>query len=228
MAKGLDRGSLIISAGIFAAEASGQQAVGKLSMLHPGLRCALHVKDWTLVQDDVLNRASHIGFADITQARTHPDLETELVCDEELVVFARAQHPLAGRNTVSFEEMMQYPWVGSSLPAAWRQHLPAGERSFGMADDRGDRIVTRLAVENFTAMKQVVMAGNAISAGLWRMLHADLAGGAIVRLPVAGVEWMRANYGFIWRRGRSLSPAAATFMELVREIEAERQAVAAE
>ncbi len=220
MAKGLDSGTLLISAGIFAAEASGQQAMGVLSQRHPKLQCAVFVKDWVSVIEDVLNRASHLGFADITQARDHPDLETELVREEVLVVFARAGHPLSGRGTVTFEEMMQYPWVGTSLPAAWRPHLPDGERSYGVFDERGERIIPRLAVENFTAMRQVVKAGNAVSAGLATLIEDDIAKGTLVRLPVAGVEWMKANYGFIWRRGRSLPPAAIAFMEIVRAIEA--------
>ncbi|HSO47840.1 MAG TPA: LysR family transcriptional regulator, partial [Rhizobiaceae bacterium] len=170
MAKGLDSGTLQISAGIFAAEASGQQALGMLSQRHPKLRCAVFVKDWVSVIEDVLNRASHLGFADVTLARDHPDLETELIREEVLVVFARAGHPLSGRGMVSFEEMMQYPWVGTSLPAAWRPHLPDGERSYGVFDERGQRIVPRLAVENFTAMRQVVKAGNAVSAGLADLL----------------------------------------------------------
>ncbi len=219
MAKGLDSGTLQISAGIFAAEASGQQAMGVLSQRHPKLRCAVMVRDWVSVIDDVLNRASHLGFADVTQARGHPDLETELVREEVLVVFARAGHPLSGRSTVTFEEMMQFPWVGTSLPSAWRPHLPDGERSYGVFDERGERIIPRLAVENFTAMRQVVKAGNAVSAGLADLIADDLSNGSLVRVPVVGVEWMKANYGFIWRRGRSLPPAALAFMEIVRAIE---------
>jgi DNA-binding transcriptional LysR family regulator len=48
-----------------------------------------------------------------------------------------------------------------------------------------------------------------------------MADGELVHLPVVGVSWMRANYGFIWRRGRSLPPAAVAFMDIVRAIEAE-------
>jgi DNA-binding transcriptional LysR family regulator len=219
MAKGLDSGTLLISAGIFAAEASGQQAMGLLLQRHPKLRCAVFVKDWASVVEDVLNRESHLGFADITNAMAHADLETELVCAEKLAVFARAGHPLSGRGSVSFEEMMQYPWVGTSLPPAWRPYLPEGERSFGVLDERGERIVPRLVVENFTAMRQVVKAGDAVSAGPLRLLTTDIANGSIVRLPVVGVEWMKSNYGFMWRRGRSLPPAALAFMEIVRSIE---------
>jgi hypothetical protein len=39
-----------------------------------------------------------------------------------------------------------------------------------------------------------------------------------VTLPVAA-PWFSLNYGFIAKRGRSLSPAAKAFMEIVRAID---------
>lgn len=218
MAKGLDKGNLLISAGIFAAEASAQQAVGALSLLHPNLRCALFVKDWVAVIDDVLNRSSHLGFADISDAKDHPDLETELICEERLVVFVRGEHPLARRGQVSFKDMLEYPWVGTSLPRSWTANFPQ-EASYGSIDERSDRAVTRIVVENFTSMLRVVKNGNAICAAPRRLLEADMASAAIVELHV-DVPWMKANYGFIWRRGRSLPPSALAFMDIVRSIEA--------
>jgi DNA-binding transcriptional LysR family regulator len=225
MAKGLGKGNLLISAGIFAADSSAQQAVGALSLLHPNLRCSLFVKDWVGVNEDVLNRSSHLGFADITDARKHPDLETELVCEEQLVVFARGEHPLAQRNQITFADMLQYPWVGTSLPSSWRENLPQ-EASYGMIDERSDRAVTRIVVENFTSMLRVVKSGNAICAAPRRLVEAELKTGAIAQLQV-DLPWMKANFGFIWRRGRSLPPSALAFMEIVRTIEAASRAASA-
>ncbi len=100
-------------------------------LLHPNLRCALFVKDWVAVIDDVLNRSSHLGFADISDAKDHPDLETELVCEERLVVFVRAEHPLARRRQVSFKDMLEYP-LGRHQPAAlMARQFSAGEPSYG-------------------------------------------------------------------------------------------------
>jgi hypothetical protein len=41
-----------------------------------------------------------------------------------------------------------------------------------------------------------------------------------VTLPVEA-PWFRLNYGFIAKRGRTLSPAAKAFMAIVRAIEQE-------
>ncbi len=37
-------------------------------------------------------------------------------------------------------------------------------------------------------------------------------------LPI-DTPWLSLNYGFITKRGRTLSPAAEAYMEIVREIE---------
>ncbi|HKN28208.1 MAG TPA: LysR substrate-binding domain-containing protein [Roseiarcus sp.] len=46
----------------------------------------------------------------------------------------------------------------------------------------------------------------------------ELQDGLFVTLPF-DAPWLSLNYGFITKRGRTLSPAARAFMEIVREIE---------
>ena len=43
--------------------------------------------------------------------------------------------------------------------------------------------------------------------------------GACATLPVEA-PWLRLNYGFILKRGRTPSPAVSTFMAIARELEA--------
>jgi hypothetical protein len=42
--------------------------------------------------------------------------------------------------------------------------------------------------------------------------------GLCVMLPVT-LPWLRIGYGFVSKRGRTLSPAAIAFMQIVGEIE---------
>ena len=48
----------------------------------------------------------------------------------------------------------------------------------------------------------------------------ELSDGDFVRLPIA-TPWLSLNYGFITKRGRTPSPAAKAFMDIVRAIEFE-------
>lgn len=68
--------------------------------------------------------------------------------------------------------------------------------------------------------RQVVAASDAIGLNARPLIEPWLADGDIRILPLRE-PWMRLQYGFIFLRDRSLSPAAQKFMELVRQIEAE-------
>jgi DNA-binding transcriptional LysR family regulator len=221
LAKGLDSGSLSISSGLYPAEMSVQEAIGTLTTGHPSLLCKLMVKDWIDVPEDVGNRDFDIGVGDITEASTRADLETESLRISPVVIFCRAGHPLANKTTVTVPDILEFPWACPALPARMFDGIPKVSKPFGMLDESTKRIIPRIWVETFSAAKSVVLSGNALSAGPRQLIAKELAEGLVAALPLA-VPWLTLNYGFIWRRGRSLSPACLAFMQLVREIEQER------
>jgi hypothetical protein len=51
-----------------------------------------------------------------------------------------------------------------------------------------------------------------------KLFKRDFAGDLMDMYP----DLSLLDYGFIWRRGRSLSPACLAFMQIVREIEQKR------
>ena len=62
------------------------------------------------------------------------------------------------------------------------------------------------------------LCGDAISAFVPGQLRNELQTGLCVKLPLTQPN-LSVNYGFITKRGRTLSPASKAFMEIVREIE---------
>ena len=68
-------------------------------------------------------------------------------------------------------------------------------------------------------MLRVVEHSDGISGAPLFVIADEIADGRVVVLPI-DLPWLTLNYGFVWRRGRSFSPAAAAFMARVREIEA--------
>lgn len=223
LAKGLDTGSLSISSGLYPAEMSVQEAIGTLTTRHPTLLCKLMVKDWIDVPEDVSNRDFDIGVGDITEAATRQDLETECLRISPIVVFCRSGHPLSRQAAVTLLDILDFPWACPALPARMFDGLPKVSKPFGMLDETTKRVIPRIWVETFSAAKSVVLSGNALSAGPRQLIASELAERSVVALPLA-VPWLTLNYGFIWRRGRSLSPACLAFMQIVREIEQKRGA----
>ncbi len=112
LAKGLEIGELSVSAGPYPAEISGQRAIGMLSAQHPQLFVELKLFNWTKIVNQVLKERIDLGFADLTEAAENPELDTEAVRTSQLNFFCAATHPLVGRNSVTLEELCEFPgWV---------------------------------------------------------------------------------------------------------------------
>jgi DNA-binding transcriptional LysR family regulator len=130
----------------------------------------------------------------------------------------RPRHPLAAKARLKLEDLIEYPWVGPSIPARVRAVLPNVDKPFGTFDASTDRFHPRVLVETFSAAKDIVLAGQGLGAALKGQIEPELKRKRLVILP-APAPWLRLNYGFIVKRGRTPSPAAVAFMEAVRTIE---------
>jgi DNA-binding transcriptional LysR family regulator len=219
LAKGLEIGEFRVSAAPYPADISAQRAIGMLSAQHPRLSIELRLDNWTKIVNRVMNGRIDLGFADISEASQTSELQTETVRSSRLSFFCAASHPLAGRNAVTLEEMCAFPWVGPTVPKRMRDFMPEGDLACCSFDAVKQRFVPRVLVGSFSAAKDVVFAGRGIGVALPFQLRREIDDGDCVLLPIEA-PWMRLNYGFIWKSGRTLSPATLAFMDRVREIEA--------
>lgn len=220
LAKGLEIGEFSVSAGPYPADISGQRAIGMLSAQHPRLAVELKLFNWTKIVNQVLNERIDLGFADLSEAVEDPELQTEAVRTSQLNFFCAATHPLAGRNSVTLEELCAFPWVGPTVTDRMRRFLPQGDLPCGVFDAAKNRFLPRILIGNFTAAKHIVLAGQGIGAALPFQLAREIDDGDCVLLPLE-LPWLSLNYGFISKRGRTHSPAAKAFMDNVRQIEKE-------
>ncbi len=220
LARGLEIGELRLGAGPYPADISGERGIGVLSARHPNLLFELRISIWTRVIADVRGGAVDLGFADLSEAQHDIGLEAHPVRTSQLLFFCAAGHPLAGKKPLKIEDLMEFPWVGPSLPGALRTALPVVDKPFGVFDDVQDRFHPRILVETFSAAKRIVLAGQGVGGAIPFQIERELKEGLCVTLPVEA-PWLRLNYGFIAKRGRTLSPAAKAFMATVRAIEQE-------
>lgn len=220
LAKGVGVGELRVSAGPYPADISVTKAIGLLTARHPMLTIDLSVANWTRIVEDVRERRIDIGLADISEAALDPELQTEPIRVAQLSFFCAAGHPLAAKASLTLDELIEYPWVGPSIPGRIRAALPRLDKPFGTFDVAADRFHPRVLVETFSAAKAIVLAGRGLSAAVERQIEPELEQKRLVILPAAA-PWLTLNYGFIVKRGRTLSPAASSFMGAVRAIEGE-------
>ena len=218
LAKGIEIGELRIAAGPYPAHISGERAIGLLTARHPKLTVELRIANWTRVVAELLDGVVDLGFADVSERQQDTDLDVETVRTSQMFFYCRAGHPLAGRKALTIEDLLEFPWIGPSIPGRVRKALPAVDKPFGVFDPIADRFHPRVLVETFSAAKLIVLAGSGIGAAIPFQIESELNDGLLVKLPVEA-PWLTLNYGFIMKRGRTLSPAARAFMEIVRTIE---------
>lgn len=220
MLRGLETGELTVGAGIYPADICVAAAIGRIVTLHPRLLVTFDVKRWPEVQTDVLEGHADIGVADISEATRHPDLDVEPIRESVLSFFCRSGHPLLERGPVTLADLMEFPWVGPQVTSPMRVHVPSQDKAFGVHEPEHDRLRPRVLVQTFPAAKAVLMAGDGLSAALPSQIREELAKGTCALIPI-DTPWLKISYGFITRKGRTLSPATKLFKDMVRAVEAE-------
>jgi DNA-binding transcriptional LysR family regulator len=218
LVKGVEAGSLSLCVGPYPAEISALDAMGQVSRAHPDLACTLWVKSAPDVAADVLSGRCDLGVADLSDVAAFPELETEALRDSQMHVFCRPGHPLTASPSIALEQGFDYPWVNSGIPDRMHAFLAQGPRRFGYYDAETKRMWPRVRVETCAGMFRTVINSDGLGAAPMFVIADEILEKRLVALPV-DLPWLRLNYGFVWARGRSLSPAALTFMQNVREIE---------
>jgi DNA-binding transcriptional LysR family regulator len=217
LAKGLGSGRLVVCAAMFPTDISARKAIGLLLARHPELSVELIQADWLRATEMVLKGEADVGVAELNAAEANSDLHVEPLRNSVLQFFCATTHPLAKRATLTLDNLMDYPWVAPSLPDRMRAFLREGRR-FGYWDHSKGRFAPRIQVSTFPDMREIVLAGQGLSAALPSQLKRELAEGLCVLLPVT-LPWLTLNYGFITKRARTLSPSALVFMNAMREVE---------
>jgi len=219
LAKGLEFGSLRVSVGPYPADISGASATGELLQKHPNLFIEFRNANWSGAVDDVVDETVDLAFAETLVASANPDIEVEPVRSSRMVFFCAAGHPLAAKARLSVEDLFGFPWVGPGLPDRLEMSVSdKGDKPFAVFDEATGRLHPRALVGSFATAKEIVLRGRAVGAAIPFQIDDELSKGACIRLPI-DPPWLTLKYGFIFKKGRTLSPAAVAFMETVRDIE---------
>lgn len=218
LVRGLEVGQLSVAAGLYPAELSAHRAVGHLIRNYPNIQCRVTLCDWRRATADVLGRQADIALAELSEAENEPQLVTRPVGSHPLTFFARSAHPLTASKTLSLDQLFAYPLAGTRGPARMTRYFPKDLGAAGWIDPSNGDFVTAIQVDSITAVEQVVLNSDAISAAPVSLIEKELKNRTLVELPFQR-PWLRLNYGFIYLRDRTLSPTTEAFMREVEAVE---------
>jgi DNA-binding transcriptional LysR family regulator len=138
------------------------------------------------------------------------------------VFFCRPGHPLLAKESLSTNDMFDYPLATTLIPPGIRKLLAnlSGRIDFSPT----------IETEHFPALVKVVLQSNAIGVGTEEAFVEDIAKGSLVllhwrNLP-QNLESMNARCGIVSRTGFRLSPAARAMIETLVAVDRQEVSVA--
>jgi len=217
---GLDIGRLAVSAAPFPFEISVGAAVARLITAHPGLKVRALLADPREVVRDVLARSADVGLVDVQFIRGQADLVAEPMPQHSFIMAGRPSHPLASRAGLRLAEVLAFPMASTLIVNEAVTAAVASEGTSDLLDADHGELIPAIHVNSYALARQIACDTDALVPGTARMLAPELDAGRLVRLDFH-MPGLRTNYAIIYRKDRSLSPAAQAFIDLVRAVEAE-------
>jgi DNA-binding transcriptional LysR family regulator len=210
---GLGAGHLRIGAGAYAADISVGAAAARLIRKHPGITIDISIDDWTRLVARMLAGDIDLAVAEASTAIDQERLEVEPLPQHKGVLFCRAGHPLLGLGSPpSLADLFKFPFVNTSFPERLERLVAKDGMHSGFS--------VRHRADTFELIRRIVLETDAVAGAVPAQIAADVASGRVVTLPL-DLPGLHTAYGIIRRSRRTVSPAAAAFVEELREVEAE-------
>jgi DNA-binding transcriptional LysR family regulator len=215
---GRSAGHLRIGAGPYAAAISIGSAVARLVTAHPGLSVDVQVGDWDLLTERVLDGDLDLAVVEQPASQQDARLHSEPLPRHPGRYFCRRDHPLSRLAAPAPADVEAYPLAMTLLPERLK-HVALRKREGRAEIARKDGVLPWINVNTFDLARQIVLESDAIGLATPGQIADDLAAGRLTILDV-DIPGIHSNYGIVTLAGRTPSPAAEAFMEILRGIEA--------
>ncbi|GFM79783.1 LysR family transcriptional regulator [Pseudomonas cichorii] len=211
----LDAGEIRFGSGPAPAMRLIPEAMSRFIEAHPKVRAYLEVNNWEKLARSLAREEIEFFVADTRQFESDPNFQTRPLKARRGMFFCRAGHPLLSKESLSTNDMFDYP-LGATL-------IPPGIRK-GLANLSGRSDFTlHIETAHFPALMKIVQSSNVIGIGPQEALEHDIANGTLARLHWRNLpnelDSLSARYGIVSRAGFRLSPAARAMIEMIVEVD---------
>ncbi len=215
---GLESGSLKVAMGPYPSVISGYPAIGRLLARHPKISIAARVASWREVARQVAAREVDLGLAELSGLAGDDQFATELVGQHRGRFFCRPGHPVLEHAWVALPRLLEFPWVASRLPKRVAANLPRSIGRAGNIDGLTGDFVPAIEMDVPMQLADLLSGSDALALASLALMEQALVTGEVVLVPTTGID-VRAGYGFIWLKNRSLTPATLAYMQETRAVE---------
>ncbi|WP_226570850.1 LysR substrate-binding domain-containing protein [Mangrovibacter yixingensis] len=187
------------------------QAIALLVARHPGVKVITNESAFNSLVTEL--RSGDIDFilGALRQNDTVPDIDNQTLFDEELILLARPQHPLAGRQLTP-DDLALTKWI---LP---RDNTPARhllDRAFQASGMQPPQPVVESG--DLAIVRGLLLNSDMVAAVSSHQLDYELRAGIITPL-MFNLPDTRREIGLTFRQGALHSPAAKALLHCINEV----------
>lgn len=210
-------GRLRVAAGSYIHDIAVQPAAVDLINANPSMRLELLEREWTAVLAMLMTDRVDFVVFDIMALKNMPALRVESIGTLQGIYFCRAGHPLLQKKTpLQPEDVRKYPFI---MPSASNSHLWLME---GLDDGLSIEPVTgdllpSIAVSSFHTVRELVAGTDGFGIGHMSQLGDGLKSKRFAAFNLPSRKPPTAQIGIAYKRERTLSPAARSFINLIRK-----------
>lgn len=206
------RGDLSLGASTIPGEYLLPTLIGRFRREHPRSVLSLKIADTREIIRHVLEDAVEFGI--IGAKLNHPSLHYEKYEEDEIIVVAPPDHPLARRKRVSLEDLLKEPWIvreeGSGTQIASEEALRKKGKSLKQFN-----IVMEMG--STSAVKEAVKARTGLAFVSRRATGEEMRQGSLSRVDVKGIDPILRQIYIVSHRGRTLSPIGMEFLRFLKK-----------
>lgn len=202
-------GSLRIGATLTIGNYLATLLIGDYMRKNPGSRVELAVQNTSAIVEQVAH--FRLDFGMIEGDSHHPDLLITPWVDDELVIFAAPDHPLAHKTDLQLQDLANEAWILRERGSGTRQVFDAALRH------QLTNLNIKLELEHTEAIKRAVESGLGISCISRLALKDAFKRGSLVPLEIAGLD-LKRQFNFVIHKQKYLTGGISAFLALCREV----------
>jgi DNA-binding transcriptional LysR family regulator len=212
----LDAGELRFGCGPAPAVKLVPDAVSSFLNAYPKVRTYFQVDNWEKLSRSLTRDEIEFFIADIRHFEADPNFQTQPLTARRGLFFCRPGHPLLAKESLSTNDMFDYPLAASLIPPGIRKLLAnlSGKADFSLS----------VETDHFAALVKIVKQSDAIGMGTEEAFVHEVQQGSLARLHWRNlpqdIETLNARCGIVSRSGFRLSPAARAMIDTLVGLDA--------
>ncbi|MBD1551029.1 LysR family transcriptional regulator [Pseudomonas typographi] len=209
----LDAGELRFGCGPALAAKLVPDAMACFIERHPRIHTRFEVNNWENLSRSLVRDEIEFFIADTRHFEADPSFQTQPLTHRRGLFFCRPGHPLLAKESLSTNDLFDYPLAAGRIPMGARKVLAnlSGKENFDL----------HVECEHFSVLKRIVHNTDAIGIGTYEALQESLTERKVVQLHLRNLpknlESLTAQCGLVTRTGYRLSPAARAMIDLLVE-----------